>query len=336
MRNLTVRFEGLDTTLPRILNQAAFFIDILSRKYRVTVLTEGNEEPDVLIYSWMGMQHLHWRRCIRIYYTMEMDFPDFNMCDYAIGLADAGMPDRFIHFPLYVFYNYLLKKYETSKPLLTDREALTRDFCSIVLKNNAFRDPICFDLFYRLDAYKPVASGGPWNNTVGGPVPDKLDFIKNYKFNLAIENTCVDGYVTEKIMEAFVAGTVPVYWGSSQVKKEFGEGGYIDISDFETLDRAVDYIKKVDSDDALYLDILRRGPQIPCSYDEWCDRLLDFLVRAIEHGKRLSNEGIYQIIHKEHFLVYHLQKSLPGRLYRKYLNTYYALQAWRRRRKYKK
>lgn len=316
MKELTVRFEDLDLNYP-VMDTEGFFTEILARKYRVKVLHGGNEEPDVLIYSWLGAENVKWRNAVRIYYTMEADYPNFNTCDYAIGLAHIGLPDRFMRFPHYVFYDHLLQRYEQGVEALPAAEALQRGFCSTVV-SNLHRSKIYHEFFPLLNAYKPIASGGKFNNNVGGPVPDKIAFLKNYKFNLAFENLSVDGYITEKILEPFIARTIPIYWGSRQVKKDFGEGGYIDISDFDTLDRAVDYIKRVDSDDALYLEILRHGADLPYTYDEWCCRLADFLYTSIEYGKRVEPLMMNNRIWDEKYVFYRIRNSLPGRLYRWY------------------
>lgn len=57
-----------------------------------------------------------------------------------------------------------------------------------------------------------------------------IQYIKNYKYNLIIENCNVPGYVSEKIYDSIICGTIPVYAGGNQ-------GGivpsdcYIDITD---------------------------------------------------------------------------------------------------------
>lgn len=43
------------------------------------------EDPDYIIYSGFGYEHLHYD-CIRIFFTGECQTPDFNECDYAIGV----------------------------------------------------------------------------------------------------------------------------------------------------------------------------------------------------------------------------------------------------------
>jgi len=43
---------------------------------------------------------------------------------------------------------------------------------------------------------------------------NKLDYLRNYVFNICPENSNSYGYVTEKVFEAICAGCIPIYWGS--------------------------------------------------------------------------------------------------------------------------
>ena len=330
MKEITVRIEDRDI-FPFLEFQAEFFVEILRRRYNVKVLTEGTDEPDILFFTCYGGDNLKWKKCMRIYYTAERDYPNYNLCDYAIGLSDIGIPNRFLHFPTYVFYNDLLRKYENINRAEIDAEwALDREFCSTVVSDMC-RDGIYFDFFKKLSEYKPIASGGRVGNTTGFRVPDKLAFIQNYKFNLAFENMKAPGYVTEKLMDSFVGLTVPIFWGSSDwAKKEFGEGGYIDISDFDTLDRAVDYIKKVDNDDELYIQILRRGAQMSHTYDEWCDILLDYLIEIIEHGERIY-DWRRNYSYNEKLIYYRIRNHKAVQMCRKIIRTitYFRIYKWK-------
>lgn len=322
MKDIAVRFEDIDLKDPYLTAQTDFFVDILRRKYRVTVLNGGTEEPDVLFFSCFGMNNVKWTRCLRIFYSAECGYPDFNMCDYAIGLTNIGTTERFFRLPLYVFYNDYLCKYERLSAF-EDDVMLNRDFCSIVV-SNLWRDPVLFDFLNRINEYKHVAFGGRWKNNVGGCVSDKLDFISRYKFNIAFENMSVEDYVTEKIFAPFVACTIPIYWGTRSVKKEVGEGSYIDVSDFDTLDRAIDYIKEVDNDDRLYLQMLHQKVQLPYTYDEWCDRLLDFFVNAIDNGSRIFDTMMNKTYEEKlHFRRVH--SGTIGKLYRAHMGLYRAI-----------
>ncbi len=43
---------------------------------------------------------------------------------------------------------------------------------------------------------------------------NKLEYLKDFKFNLCPENSNNNGYVTEKIFDSISSGCIPIYWGS--------------------------------------------------------------------------------------------------------------------------
>jgi len=48
-----------------------------------------------------------------------------------------------------------------------------------------------------------------------------------YKYCLVMENTKTDGYVTEKLLHALLAGCLPIYYGSKDVYKIFREDAFV-------------------------------------------------------------------------------------------------------------
>lgn len=62
------------------------------------------------------------------------------------------------------------------------------------------------------------------------------------KFILAMENCKKDGYVTEKIINAYYSGAIPIYWGSQNINELFNKDAFINVNDFETFDKCVDYV----------------------------------------------------------------------------------------------
>lgn len=64
-----------------------------------------------------------------------------------------------------------------------------------------------------------------------------------YNFGFALENTQVPGYITEKIINVFRGGAIPIYWGDTNtVNKYFNEKAFINIERFKTLQQAAEYI----------------------------------------------------------------------------------------------
>lgn len=246
-------------------------------------LVAPQDHPDILFYSIMGYSNLYYTDCVRIYYTGENDVPDFNKCDYAISFQHLALGNRHLRLPLYAWYGSFNRIRDNQlKPIPTER-----DFCSFVVSNNWCATSLRTEIFERLSQYKPVASGGRYANNVGGLVKDKIEFLRKYKFNIAFENSSVDGYTTEKLLDALAARTVPIYWGNPLVKEDVNPHCFINVSDFASLDDCIEYIKKVDSEDTLYATYLAESPfgdNHP--YINWEEKLDGFLRDIIVQPRR--------------------------------------------------
>lgn len=74
------------------------------------------------------------------------------------------------------------------------------------------------------------------------PVDYKLDALKDYAFSLTIENTKQDFYFTEKLIDCFMTGTVPIYWGCPSIDKFFNTDGMIIFDNLVQLSKILDGI----------------------------------------------------------------------------------------------
>ncbi|NBU75048.1 MAG: hypothetical protein EBS30_07495, partial [Planctomycetes bacterium] len=104
-----------------------------------------------------------------------------------------------------------------------NRFHILQKFCAFVVSN-----PICEirnEAFHKVNAYKPVSSGGAYQNNIGGQLHlkypgggcgdiSKHHFFAEHKFTLSFENSQAPGYLTEKLLHAKMAGCVPLYWGT--------------------------------------------------------------------------------------------------------------------------
>lgn len=224
-------------------------LDILSERYEV----ELSEQPDYIFYSCFGHENLSYD-CIKIFFTGELLTPNFNECDYAIGFDFMDYGDRYLRFPLYRLserFSLALDKHIGIEGALKGKSG----FCSFVVSNGAGQKAR-LEMFEKLSSYKKVDSGGKFMNNVGGAVRDKLAFDSSHKFSIAFENCCYNGYVTEKIVDAFAAKTVPIYCGSRSIADEFNPDSFIDCTHCDSVDEMVELVKRVDSDDELYKKML--------------------------------------------------------------------------------
>lgn len=257
------------------------FVRALRTRHNVRVINEG--VPDVLFFSrGEKCEHLKYD-CLKVYFTGENNFPDFNECDYALSFYDCDVNGRNLRYPLYMLYEYD----ELYHPFpIEDKKAVERGFCSLLMRNSTNCDARRLEIVDAVQSYRPIAYGGPFRNNVGGPVDSKLDFIYNYKFNLALENSIVDGYVTEKIVEPMAASTVPIYWGSDMVKSDFNPDAFINVNDFADSASLIKYIAELDTDHARYLEILRAPKLVHGVTPDFDSRLADFLDKIVTRRKR--------------------------------------------------
>lgn len=67
------------------------------------------------------------------------------------------------------------------------------------------------------------------------PLPNKIYGLKDYAFSLTIENTRQDYYFTEKLIDCFMTGTIPIYWGCPSIYEFFNPNGMICFKDIHEM-----------------------------------------------------------------------------------------------------
>lgn len=304
MKTIRIWFDELDGCFDIHSN---FISSILKEKYHIVL---DNRNPEYLFFTYQSKNYLKYN-CVRIFYTAENIIPDFNLCDYAIGFSRMEFGDRYIRYPLYLVDGFIAysgddyardllraqHKHENLQEIWKEKTA----FCSFVYSNgNAAK---CREKIFRaLSAYKQVDSGGRYMNNIGGPVEDKLAFQKKHKFVIAFENTSSPGYTTEKIVHAFSAGAIPIYWGDPEVSKDFNPASFIDCNamglreegDDYIIERIVERVKELDHNDDLYKAML----SAPAFYGEddvetQNRKLKEFLFHIFDQENAFRRNRIY-------------------------------------------
>ncbi|KAG1706908.1 hypothetical protein DVH05_027758 [Phytophthora capsici] len=90
---------------------------------------------------------------------------------------------------------------------------------------------------------------------------DAVSMFRNYKFVIAFENSGMPGYVTEKLVNPFLAGSIPIYLGNSTtVSGVFNTKSFIDCGRFERLRDCALFVMKVHKSPELYEQMRREQP----------------------------------------------------------------------------
>lgn len=179
----------------------------------------------------------------------------------------------------------------------TQESQSKKKFCNFLYSNGRNASPLREQFFDRLSTYKAVDSGGRFRNNTGFIVDDKRRWQRQYKFTIAFENSCKNGYTTEKIYDALCAHTIPIYWGNPRIAEDFNPERFISCHDFASFDAVVERVKELDSDPARYAEMLSRpwfssGPPPALRDDpEYAGFLLAIVAQGPENARRTTRYG---------------------------------------------
>lgn len=200
-------------TMAGLANQVAFgkFGDTIPM-YLITF-----EPPNVRPENWHEMHHTIYRKV----FTWNDDLV-------------AKDPDRYVK-------TFPAQRFPTTMP------RNERDHLAVMIASNKTSDhPL--DLYHeRLRTLEWFEENHPRDLRLYGPGWDgkahrcycgvaksKREELQRHRFSIVYENARdLPGYITEKIHDCFIAGTIPVYWGASNVSRWIPPNCYIDRRAFE-------------------------------------------------------------------------------------------------------
>jgi len=229
-----------------------FITPILKNHFNVEL---DKNNPDVVFHSIFNrMSETPTFKCKKILFLGENRRPTEFGSNYSITFD----PHSDTNYRLPLWQVYLLNKPELRNRLYNRFKVDTFErWCAFTVSNpsNFMRNTI----FHQLNGYKPVSSYGRYLTndfslqqlSQGKYWRDaKAEFFNMHphKFMIAIENSPYKYYCTEKLMDAFLADALPIYWGDVRVGEDWNEKAFINGTKIDILER----VKKIDQDKGLF------------------------------------------------------------------------------------
>ena len=191
---------------------------------------------------------------------------------YQLGPYGASNQYHYLQV-LVISFTFYLNAYNEVQAWILDhkqKRISTRKHFLIYVSRNCqpFRDAA----FLQLSNIQPTHQGGrcpehiPSDAKISkvetlGPRDSGGGFIMNfkgyheYRFCLVMENTKMDGYVTEKILLAFLGGCIPIYWGSMDVYKMFNAKAFI-YYDIKQPEGALERVHYLENNETAYKEVM--------------------------------------------------------------------------------
>jgi len=255
MKTIRINFCGFWSSFNKENN---LFTKILSKHFNIEI----SETPDFVICSNRGKPFEYMQYdCVRLMVMGENISPDFTVFDYCIGFDYLTFGDRYFRLP-YAFYNDsatpwspLSLSEDTANELLKSK----KHFCNFIYRHQSSHG-IREKLFLTLNEYKPVISAGSHLNNTGSKNgctwAEKYEIVKDSKFTIACDSIEYDGFVTEKIIQAFDNLSIPIYFGNKRIDDEFNTNAFIWCRNESEFESTIERIKYIDSHDDEYIKML--------------------------------------------------------------------------------
>ncbi len=83
--------------------------------------------------------------------------------------------------------------------------------------------------------------------TYKGVIANKRDILTKTKFVFCVENSSLNGYISDPIFDAFNNGCIPIYLGAKNISSYIPEDTFIDFSKFKNINSIFDHIGYFDN-----------------------------------------------------------------------------------------
>lgn len=222
------------------------------------------ENPDILIASCMGNINKvvsTKSRCKLFYYGENLNrYPPYNddkllqrTFDLIVGFKDTDISKKQIRFPLWLMY-YKYYAYNENDNILTHIQGKYDEnvkkhkdlFGTIIARHD--RGGQRTKIWNEISKYGSIKSPGTYRKnteSIGGTHRDKINYISRGIYNICPENSCYEGYFTEKIFQAFEGGTIPLYWAIGSPEADIinkNKYCFCPINNREELDKSINDI----------------------------------------------------------------------------------------------
>ena len=221
--------------------------------------------PDILYVQYSGEPHYHNPALFNVNLIAALESPTPLIIPHTLG----GQ-----HIYVHNLWDPL------NEPRIYEDDIKTKThFCSFIISNGQPQERIRF--YKLLNSYKTVDSCGRFNNTIGylppeTDTPEYYAFMSRYKYTICFENSQVDYYFSEKLINAYISKTIPIYWGCPQVPDFINTKAIIYIPSSSPMDIHKAYMRiiEIESDPLKYKEIYEQplfvDGKLPPQLDKDC------------------------------------------------------------------
>lgn len=217
-------WEGFD-------NKNNFIINLLNKN---NINNEySDENPEILfvgsfvnkcdydyIKDFKGIKILYISEPIDVMYILTFELFKSDIFNIVFGCISNNIEKKYFKYPLYIDYSYnyyLNDSYKDININILNDDIEKKNFCTLINTHDRYNTRTkIYNKLKNIDKIDcPSILFNNMNNNELNSIGN-IKFINRYLFNLYPENTKCQfkGYITEKLMNCCLSGSIPIYFGS--------------------------------------------------------------------------------------------------------------------------
>lgn len=255
-----------------------YFYKFIKRHYLPDL--EISYNPDIEFFAPNGKRYFleKSKAKIKIFYTGECvsknainevwkEYSDncVNDVDLSLGFdrLDESKYKNYVRFPIWINYNFgeiLEENFSKDKiketiDNINSAKSKKNKFASLVASHDVPK--IRTEIFNEVNKIGKVSCAGKLlhnddtlKNDFGN---NKIEYLRDFKFNICPENTISDGYITEKLFDSFRAGCIPIYSGDENIEMDLvNKNALLFYRACEDNSALLKEVEKLNKDDKLF------------------------------------------------------------------------------------
>ena len=221
---------------------------------------------------------------------------DLSLC---FDRLDENKYKNYVRFPIWINYNFgnILERDYTKDKIketidnINNAKSKKNKFASLVASHDAPK--IRTEIFNKINKIGEVKCAGKLlhnDDTLKNEFNNnKIEYLRDFKFNICPENTISDGYITEKLFDSFKAGCIPIYSGDENIELDLiNKNALLFYRACEDNSELLKEVERLNKDDKLF-DAFQNQVKIN---DSMVDYLWERREKILNRLEELINERL--------------------------------------------
>ena len=295
-----------------------YFYNLIKNYYLPDL--EISYKPDIEFFAPIGKRYFLEKSeaKIKIFYTGECvsenaidknwrEYSDncVNDVDLSLGFdrLDENKFKNYVRFPIWINYHFntigggILNINCTKNDIketinnINNAKSKKNKFASLVASHDIPK--IRTEIYNKISKIGEVKCAGKLlhnDNTLKNDFGNnKIEYLRDFKFNICPENTISEGYITEKLFDSFRAGCIPIYSGDENIELDLiNKNALLFYRKGEDNSELLKEVERLNKDDKLF-DAFQSQKKIN---DAMVDYLWERREKVLSRLEQLINERL--------------------------------------------